>query len=185
MRDLIPFFKTLSNSRSFLILSSLLKPNCFILVHLPHLIDYFNLFLDTLGKHILTKIVSNKKVISTAQSPKAIGPYSQAILSDGWLFISGQIPIDPATHQLISDDIKGQTKQVLENLQAIIKQAGGSLGNVVKTTVYLKDMNEFPAMNEVYAEYFPKDPPARATVEVSRLPKDVRIEIDAIARLNG
>lgn len=128
--------------------------------------------------------MADKKIITTTQAPKAIGPYSQATLVDGWLFVSGQIPIDPASNKLISGDIVQQTKQALENLKAIIQDAGGRLENVVKTTVYLKDMNEFPAMNEVYAQYFPKDPPARVTVEVSRLPKDVKIEIDAIAIIN-
>ena len=122
-----------------------------------------------------------RTVISTDRGPKAIGPYSQAIQANGFLFISGQIPLDPKTNQLVEGDIRVQTECVLENLKGILEAAGSSLGRVVKTTVFLKDMGEFAAMNEVYGRYFPSDPPARATVEVARLPRDVRVEIDLIA----
>jgi 2-iminobutanoate/2-iminopropanoate deaminase len=122
-----------------------------------------------------------KQPISTDRGPKAIGPYSQAVKANGFLFISGQVAIDPKTNQLVEGDIRAQTERVLENLKGIAEAAGTSLDRVVKTTVFLKDMGEFAAMNEVYARYFPKDPPARATVEVARLPRDVRVEIDLIA----
>ena len=122
------------------------------------------------------------KIISTPNAPAAIGPYSQAVVSNGFAFLSGQIPLDPATGQLIiAGDIAAQTERVLENLKAVLESCGASLANVVKTTVYLKDMGEFARMNEVYARYFPANPPARATVEVARLPRDVRVEIDCIA----
>ena len=123
-----------------------------------------------------------KKIISTPNAPAAIGPYSQAVVSNGFAFLSGQIPLDPATGQLIeARDIAAQTQQVLENLRAVLEACGSSFSKVVKTTVYLKDMGEFALMNEVYARYFPKDAPARATVEAARLPRDVRVEIDCIA----
>lgn len=122
-----------------------------------------------------------KQVIATEKGPKAIGPYSQAIKAGGFVFISGQVAFDPATGQLIEGDVAKQTARVLENLKAIAEAAGTSLDKAVKATVFLKDMNDFSAMNEVYAKYFPKEPPARATVEVARLPRDVRVEIDIIA----
>ena len=122
-----------------------------------------------------------RDVISTDRGPRAIGPYSQAIRANGFLFLSGQVSLDPATQQLIQGDIAAQTTRVLENLKGILEAAGSSLDRVVKTTVYLKDMNDFSTMNEVYARYFPNNPPARATVEVARLPKDARVEIDLIA----
>lgn len=122
-----------------------------------------------------------KQVISTPGAPAAIGPYSQAIVSKGFAFLSGQIPLDPATGTLIEGGIEAQTARVLDNLQAVLEAAGSSLAAVVKTTVYLQDMTEFAAMNAVYARYFTDSPPARATVEAARLPKDVRIEIDCIA----
>ncbi len=121
------------------------------------------------------------KILSTPNAPAAIGPYSQGVGSQGFLFLSGQIPLDPATGKLVEGDIAAQTERVLENLKAILESGGSSLRQVVKTTVYLKDMNEFARMNEVYARYFSEDPPARATVEVARLPRDVRVEIDCIA----
>jgi len=121
------------------------------------------------------------KVVSTPHAPAAIGPYSQAVVSNGFAFLSGQIPLDPATGKIIEGDIAAQTERVLENLKAVLESAGWSLRNVVKTTVYLKDMSEFASMNEVYARYFPEKPPARSTVEVARLPRDVRVEIDCIA----
>ena len=122
-----------------------------------------------------------RDVISTDRGPRAIGPYSQAIRANGFLFLSGQVSLDPATQQLVPGGIAQQTERVLENLKGVLEAAGSSLDRVVKTTVYLKDMNDFSAMNEVYARYFPNDPPARATVEVARLPKDARVEIDLIA----
>jgi 2-iminobutanoate/2-iminopropanoate deaminase len=122
-----------------------------------------------------------KQIVSTEQAPKAIGPYSQAVVSNGFAFLSGQIPLDPATGQLIEGDVEAQTVRVLENLKAVLEACGSSLGRVVKTTVYLKDMGEFTQMNAMYSLYFPEDPPARATVEAARLPRDVRVEIDCIA----
>src|SRR5579885_3766214 len=122
-----------------------------------------------------------KQIVSTKQAPRAIGPYSQAVISNGFVFLSGQIPLDPATNQLIDGDVAAQTERVLENLKALLAAAGSSLERVVKTTVYLKDMGEFTKMNEVYGRYFPANPPARATVEAARLPRDVRVEIDCIA----
>jgi len=123
-----------------------------------------------------------KEIVFTENAPKPIGPYSQAVRAGRFLFISGQIPADKDGN-LIGGDVRAQTRQVLENLKAILEAAGGSLENVVKVTVYLKDMNDFGAMNEVYSEYFGESKPARAAVEVSRLPKDVRIEMEAIAYL--
>jgi 2-iminobutanoate/2-iminopropanoate deaminase len=121
-----------------------------------------------------------KDVISTDRGPKAIGPYSQAIRANGFIFVSGQVPFDPATGQIIEGDTARQTARVLDNLKAIAEAAGSSLDRAVKVGVFLKDMNDFQAMNEVYARYFGKNPPARTTVEVARLPRDVRIEIDLI-----
>ena len=122
-----------------------------------------------------------KTIVSTEQAPKAIGPYSQAVVANGMAFLSGQIPLDPATGQLVEGDITLQTEQVLHNLQAVLAACGSSLEKVVKTTVFLKDMGEFAKMNEVYAKFFTTDAPARATVEAARLPRDVRVEIDCIA----
>jgi 2-iminobutanoate/2-iminopropanoate deaminase len=122
------------------------------------------------------------EVIQTDYAPKAIGPYSQAIRSGSFVFLSGQIPTDPATGNLVSGSIADQTRRVLENLRAVLEGAGLSLSDVVKTSVFLKNMDDFAAMNAVYAEYFTEKPPARSTVQVSRLPRDVDIEIDAIAR---
>ena len=123
----------------------------------------------------------DKKVIQTEGAPKAIGPYSQAILAAGMVFCSGQIPIDPGTGNLIEGDTAAQTRRVILNLKAVLEEAGSSLDRVVKTTVFLRDMGDFAAMNAVYGEYFDTTPPARATVQVSRLPKDVAVEIDCIA----
>jgi 2-iminobutanoate/2-iminopropanoate deaminase len=121
-------------------------------------------------------------VVLTPNAPAPIGPYSQGIVAAGTLlFTAGQIPLDPATGQLISGDIKAQTRQAMTNLKAIVEQGGGSLDSVVKTCVYLKDMNDFAGMNEVYGQFFSSTPPARSTVEVARLPRDVKVEIDAIA----
>jgi len=123
----------------------------------------------------------NKTVVSTPNAPGAIGPYSQAVATrNGLLFTAGQIPINPANGEISSADIRTQTRQVLENLKAILEAGGSDLARVVKTTVYLKDLGDFAAMNEVYGEYFRDSPPARSTVEVSRLPRDVRVEIDAV-----
>jgi 2-iminobutanoate/2-iminopropanoate deaminase len=124
-----------------------------------------------------------KKIISTDGAPKAIGPYSQAVIANGFAFLSGQIPLDPATNQLIEGDIAAQTERVIENLKAVLAACGSSLGGVVKTTVFLKDMGEFARMNEVYGRYFGENAPARATVEAARLPRDVRVEIECIARV--
>ena len=122
-----------------------------------------------------------KKVVSTDGAPKAIGPYSQGIDTDSLVFVSGQIPLDPATGQLVGGTIAEQTERVIQNVKAILAASGLELAHVVRTTVYLVDLGEFAAMNEVYARHFPKDPPARATVQVAALPKGARIEIDAIA----
>ena len=122
-----------------------------------------------------------RQVVSTPSAPKAIGPYSQAIRAGNLLFVSGQIPLDPATGALVGGDIVAQTRRVLQNLAAILEAAGSSFGQVAKTTVFLQDMNEFVAMNEVYAEFFPAPAPARATVQVARLPKDVKVEIELVA----
>jgi 2-iminobutanoate/2-iminopropanoate deaminase len=121
-----------------------------------------------------------KEIISTERAPKAIGPYSQAVKSNGLIFTAGQVAFDPATGQLIEGDVARQTVRVMENLKAIVEAAGSSLDRALKATVYLKDMNDFAAMNEVYARYFPENPPARSTVEAARLPRDVRVEIDLI-----
>jgi 2-iminobutanoate/2-iminopropanoate deaminase len=124
-----------------------------------------------------------REVVATANAPKAIGPYSQAIRAGGMIFCSGQIALDPVTNQLIEGDVAAQTERVLKNLSAVLWEAGSNLEQVVKTTVFLKSMGDFPAMNEVYGRFFAKQPPARSTVEVARLPKDVLVEIDAIAVL--
>ncbi len=121
------------------------------------------------------------QTIQTDKAPKAIGPYSQAIKANGFVFVSGQIPIDPSTSQLAQGTAAELTRQVMRNLTAILETAGSSLDNVVKTTIYLKDMADFEEVNNAYAEFFPNHKPARATVEVARLPKDVKVEIDAIA----
>jgi 2-iminobutanoate/2-iminopropanoate deaminase len=122
-----------------------------------------------------------KQTIRTADAPAAIGPYSQGVKANGLLFLSGQVPLDPATGQIVPGDIRAQTERVLKNLAAVLAAAGSSLENVVKTTVYLSDLGDFAGMNEIYAGFFPQEPPARATVEVRRLPKDARVEIDLIA----
>lgn len=122
-----------------------------------------------------------KEIISTEKAPGAIGPYSQAIKTGGFVFCSGQIPIDPATGEFVSNDVAEQTEQVLKNLTAVLEAAGTGLGSVVKTTVFLADMNDFVAMNEVYARFFDENKPARATVQAARLPRDARVEIECIA----
>jgi 2-iminobutanoate/2-iminopropanoate deaminase len=125
--------------------------------------------------------VTDLRRIETDRAPQAIGPYSQAIVAGNVVFTAGQIPLDPATGEIVSGDIAAQTARVLDNLRAILEAAGSSLQNVVKTTVFLADMNDFAAMNEVYARYFGDHRPARSTVQAGRLPRDVRVEIEAIA----
>lgn len=122
-----------------------------------------------------------KEIISTENAPGAIGPYSQAVKTGGMVFCSGQIPIDVATGEFVSADVAEQTEQVLKNLSAVLEAAGSSLNNVVKTTVFLADMGDFTAMNEVYAKYFSENKPARATVQAAGLPRGARVEIDCIA----
>lgn len=122
-----------------------------------------------------------REIISTKDAPQAIGPYSQAVKANGLIFTSGQIAIDPATQQIIAGDVAAQTDRVLRNLSEILEAAGSGLGKVVRCTVFLKNMSEFAAMNEIYGKYFSTAPPARSTVEVARLPKDVLVEIDVIA----
>jgi 2-iminobutanoate/2-iminopropanoate deaminase len=122
-----------------------------------------------------------REVIATKEAPQAIGPYSQAIKANGLVFISGQIAMDPASGQLVAGDVAAQTERVLKNLEAILKAAGSGLERVVRTTVFLKNMGDFGAMNEVYGRYWKSAPPARSTVEVARLPRDVAVEIDVIA----
>ena len=122
-----------------------------------------------------------REIISTKDAPQAIGPYSQAIKANGFVFTSGQIAIDPTTQQVVTGDVAAQTDRVLLNLSEILEAAGSGLGKVVRSTVFLKNMSDFAAMNQVYGQYFSSDPPARSTVEVARLPKDVLVEIDVIA----
>jgi 2-iminobutanoate/2-iminopropanoate deaminase len=122
-----------------------------------------------------------REVISTHNAPQAIGPYSQAIKANGFVFVSGQIAIDPATQQLLTGDVAAQTDRVLRNVSGILEAAGTDLGKVVRSTVFLKNMGDFAAMNAVYGKYFTSSPPARSTVEVARLPREVLVEIDVIA----
>jgi 2-iminobutanoate/2-iminopropanoate deaminase len=122
-----------------------------------------------------------KEIIATDRAPKAIGPYSQAVKWNGLLILSGQIPLDPATGQMVEGGIAEQTARVLENLKAVLEAAGSGLDKVLKTTVFMIDLSEFAAMNEVYGKYFASNPPARATVQAARLPRDSRVEIEAIA----
>ncbi|MGH9789062.1 MAG: RidA family protein [Candidatus Acidiferrales bacterium] len=122
-----------------------------------------------------------KETIKTAKAPAAIGPYSQAVKANGMLFLSGQIALDPASAQVVAGDVQAQTERVLENLKAVLEAGGSSLGQVLKTTVFLADMADFTAMNEVYGRYFPQEPPARSTVQAAGLPRAVRVEIDVIA----
>jgi 2-iminobutanoate/2-iminopropanoate deaminase len=124
-----------------------------------------------------------RQAVASPEAPKAIGPYSQAIRAGNLLFLSGQIPLDPATGNLVDGDITAQTERVFQNISAVLKAAGASFDNVVRTTVFLLDMNEFAAMNAVYGKYVVDPPPARSTVQVARLPRDVRVEIDVIASL--
>ena len=122
-----------------------------------------------------------KQIIQTGRAPQAIGPYSQAIKANGFVFASGQIPIDPATGQFVAGGITEQTEQVMKNVAAVLEAAGSGLNRIVKTTVFLADMEEFAAMNEVYAKFFTSDPPARATVQAAGLPRNARVEIEVIA----
>jgi 2-iminobutanoate/2-iminopropanoate deaminase len=129
--------------------------------------------------------MSRIREISTDEAPAAIGPYSQAVVSDGWIYVSGQIPLDPTSGELVGGDVAAQTDRVFRNLAAILEAAGASLDSVVKTTVFLSDMSNFGAMNEVYARYFSQHKPARATVQAAGLPKAVDVEIEAVARVAG
>jgi len=122
-----------------------------------------------------------KEIIATEQAPQAIGPYSQAVRAGNLVFASGQIPLDPATKEFVAGGIAEQTEQVLKNLKAVFAAAGVAMDQIVKTTVFLADMNDFTAMNEVYGKYFSDNPPARATVQAARLPRDAKVEIEAIA----
>lgn len=126
---------------------------------------------------------NQKQIILTAQAPQPIGPYSQAVRSGNFLFCSGQIALDPVTGQVSSPDVEGQTKRVMENVKAVLEAAGAQFQNVVKTTIFLKSMNDFPKVNEIYGTYFKENPPARSTVEVARLPKDVLVEVEVTAIL--
>ncbi|MGI6485933.1 MAG: RidA family protein [Thermoanaerobacterales bacterium] len=125
----------------------------------------------------------DKKVISTEKAPAAIGPYSQAVKSGGFLFASGQIPLNPATGKIVDGGIQEQTKQVLENVQGLLESLGASMDNIVKTTLFIADMDDFATINDIYSGYFKNSPPARSCVEVSRLPKDVKIEMEFIASI--
>ncbi|MEO6952708.1 MAG: RidA family protein [Polyangia bacterium] len=122
-----------------------------------------------------------RRVVDTASAPKAIGPYSQAIVANGLCFCSGQIPLDPTTGQIVEGDIRVQTRRVLDNLSAVLEAAGSTLQNVVRTTIFLVDLGDFNVVNEIYGGYFQSEPPARVTVQVSALPRGSRVEIDAIA----
>jgi 2-iminobutanoate/2-iminopropanoate deaminase len=122
-----------------------------------------------------------KEIVTTDRGPKPIGPYSQAVKTGGFLFLSGQVALDPKTGDLTGTDVRQQTERVMENIKGILEAAGSNLHHVIKTTVFLKDMNDFPAMNEVYGRYFSAAPPARSTVQVARLPKDALVEIEVVA----
>lgn len=124
-----------------------------------------------------------KTIIRTNRAPAPIGPYSQAVRAGDFLFCSGQIPLHPDSGNVVAGDVKAQTRQVVENIRAVLEQAGANFNNVVKSTIFLKDMNEFPQVNEVYGEFFKGETPARSTVQVARLPKDVNVEIEVIAYL--
>lgn len=126
---------------------------------------------------------STRNIVSTDKAPGAIGPYSQAVKTDTMVFVSGQLALEPATGNLVSGDIKSETRQAIENLRSILEAAGSSLEKVVKTTLFIKEMNDFSLINEVYGEFFRNNPPARACVEVARLPKDANFEIEAVGLL--
>lgn len=129
--------------------------------------------------------MSRKRVISTSKAPAPVGPYSQGVIAGGFLFVSGQIPIDPSSGELVRGSFRDQVVRVMENLKAIVEASGASMSDVVKVTVYLRDMDKFSEFNEVYASYFPEDPPARVVVEVSRLPRDAEVEVEAVVYLGG
>lgn len=126
-----------------------------------------------------------KQIISTAKAPKPMGAYSQALVHAGLAYLSGQIPLDPASNQLIEGDIAAQTERVLENIKAVLEACGASLDTVLKTTIFLRSMDDFPAMNQVYERYFIKNPPARSTIQAGKLPRNVGVEIDAIAAIEN
>ena len=126
-----------------------------------------------------------KTIITTADAPKAIGPYSQAVRADNFLFLSGQISINPETGELVTESFEAQVRQIFKNIEAVLKAAGADFTHVVKSTVFLKNMDNFVEMNGIYAEFFPNDPPARSAVQAARLPKDVEIEIEMIAHLGS
>lgn len=130
-------------------------------------------------------MTSHRKVIRTGDAPAPVGPYSQAILAGGWLYVAGQIPLNPKTGSMVEGSFEDKVRRVLDNLKAIVEAAGGSLDNVVKVTVYLRDINLFSRFNQVYAEYFKENPPARVVVEVSNLPKNADLEVEAVAYLGG
>jgi len=123
----------------------------------------------------------SRTIISTEKAPAPVGPYSQAVAANGFLFVSGQIPINPATGEMVTNDVQAETRQVLDNLVAVLEAGGSGIDAVVKTNIFLADMNDFAAVNEVYATYFKSDPPARACVEAARLPMDVNVEIECVA----
>jgi 2-iminobutanoate/2-iminopropanoate deaminase len=127
----------------------------------------------------------SRTVVHTADAPAAIGPYSQAVVANGFVFCSGQIPLDPTTGQLVGDDARAQTRRVMENLRGVLAAAGAGFETVVKSTIFLADLGDFGVVNAIYAEYFPSDPPARATVQVARLPRDARVEIEMVATVRG
>ncbi len=145
------------------------------------LLGIFSSLPARLAARLKTGRTTMKKAIQTDRAPKAIGPYSQAIKANGFIFVSGQIPLDPVKGEIVGTTIEEQAHQVLKNIQAILEAAGSSMSEVVKTTVYLADLNDFSRMNAVYAQYFPEPYPARAAFQVVRLPRDVKIEIEAIA----
>jgi 2-iminobutanoate/2-iminopropanoate deaminase len=126
-------------------------------------------------------VAASHTIVATDRAPAAIGPYSQAVQAGGLLFLSGQIPLDPVTMEIVGDDVAAQTAQVLANLEAVLESAGASFADVIRTTCFLADLNDFAEFNRVYATKFGEAPPARSTVEVARLPRDVRVEIDCIA----
>ncbi|HLN12001.1 MAG TPA: RidA family protein [bacterium] len=122
-----------------------------------------------------------KRIVRTDAAPAAIGPYSQAVVANGFVFAAGQVPLDPNTGQIVSGDIRAQTKRVMENLKAVLAASGSSFDKVVKTTVFLRDLNDFGTMNEIYGEYFQENPPARSTVQVAKLPREAAVEIEVVA----
>ncbi|MEM0227675.1 MAG: RidA family protein [Ignisphaera sp.] len=124
-----------------------------------------------------------KRVVFTDNAPRPVGPYSQAVCIDGWLFISGQLPLDPKSNNIVEGDFKTKVRRALENVKAIVESVGGSLDNIVKVTVYISDISRFAEFNEVYREFFPQTPPARSVIGVAKLPRDAEVEVEAIARI--